>query len=149
MIRLWAKKEHDSFWPLSDVSNAILFKLYWGTKVNLVCTLSLHKAWMSCLYHPLCLHQMRVVTHKYTGVKLLWSTSFLSFRMTDDLVYKPLFYWTRMCPALANSVNPDQLASEEVNWSRSALFVILYVNLYQQSGVSNPIGWQLEMSVAS
>ena len=32
------------------------------------------------------------------------------------------------CPALANSVNLDQLASSEANWSGSALFVIKYVN---------------------
>ena len=32
---------------------------------------------------------------------------------------------------LANSVDPDQLASEEANWSGSALFVIKYVNFYQ------------------
>ena len=35
------------------------------------------------------------------------------------------------CPILANSVDPDQLASEEANWSGSALFVIKYVNVYQ------------------
>ena len=29
---------------------------------------------------------------------------------------------------LANSVDPDQLASSEANWSGSALFVIKYVN---------------------
>ena len=28
------------------------------------------------------------------------------------------------CPVVANSVDPDQLASEEANWSGSALFVI-------------------------
>ena len=32
-------------------------------------------------------------------------------------------------PVLANSVGPDQLASEEANWSRSALFAIKYMNL--------------------
>ena len=32
-------------------------------------------------------------------------------------------------PALAISVAPDQLASEEANWSGSALFAITYVNL--------------------
>ena len=32
-------------------------------------------------------------------------------------------------PAFANSVDPDQLASEEANWSGSALSVIKYVNL--------------------
>ena len=35
-------------------------------------------------------------------------------------------------PVLANNVDPDQLASEEANWSGSALFVIKYVNLYKQ-----------------
>ena len=34
--------------------------------------------------------------------------------------------------------------SEEANWSGSALFAIKYVNLYQQSGESNLIGWKLE-----
>ena len=34
------------------------------------------------------------------------------------------------CPVLANSVDPDQLASEEANWSGSVLFVIKYVNFY-------------------
>ena len=34
--------------------------------------------------------------------------------------------WTQICPAFANSVDidPDQLASEEANWSGSALFAI-------------------------
>ena len=44
-----------------------------------------------------------------------------------------------MCPAFANSVDPDQLASasEEANWSGSAVFVIKYVSLYQEPGSSN------------
>ena len=53
------------------------------------------------------------------------------------------------CPVLANSVDPDQLASEEANWSGSALFVIKYVNLYQKLRSSNLIGWKLEVGVAS
>ena len=56
---------------------------------------------------------------------------------------------TRICPTFANSVDPDQLASEEANWSGSALFAIKNVNLYQQSGSSNLIGWKWEMGVAS
>ena len=52
-------------------------------------------------------------------------------------------------PSFANSAEPDQLASEEANWSGSALFAIKYVNLYQQSGSSNLIGWKLEVGVAS
>ena len=50
---------------------------------------------------------------------------------------------------LQNRVDPDHLASKEANWSGSALFVILYVNLYQQPGSSYLIGWQLEVGVAS
>ena len=38
---------------------------------------------------------------------------------------------------------------EEANWSGCTLFAIKYVNLYQQSGSSNLIGWKLEMGVAS
>ena len=54
-------------------------------------------------------------------------------------------------PVLANSVDPDQLASEEANWSGSALFVIkyMYVNFYQKPESSNLIGWKLEVGVAS
>ena len=44
------------------------------------------------------------------------------------------------CPVLANSVDPDQLASEEAKWSGSALFVIKYVNFYQKAASSNLIG---------
>ena len=32
-------------------------------------------------------------------------------------------------PCFANSVDPDQLASSEANWSGSALFAIKYANL--------------------
>ena len=53
------------------------------------------------------------------------------------------------CPVLANSVDPDQLASEEANWSGSALFVIKYVNFYQKPGLSNLISWKLEVGMAS
>ena len=60
----------------------------------------------------------------------------------------PLSCWTRIYPAFANSVDPDQLASEEANWSESALFAIMYVNLYQKPS-SNLTGWKLEMGVAS
>ena len=34
-------------------------------------------------------------------------------------------------PLQINSVDPDQLASEEANWSGSALFVTKYLSLYQ------------------
>ena len=41
------------------------------------------------------------------------------------------------------------MASEEANWSGSALFVIKFVNLYPQPGSSNLIGWKLEVGVGS
>ena len=54
-----------------------------------------------------------------------------------------------MCPAYANSVDPDQLASyEEANWSGSTLSWH-YKNFYQQPGSSNLIGRKLEVGVAS
>ena len=53
------------------------------------------------------------------------------------------------CPVLANSVDPDQLASEGANGSGSALFVFKYVNFYQKPGPSNLNGWNLEVGVAS
>ena len=52
------------------------------------------------------------------------------------------------CPVLANSVDLDQLASEEANWSGSALFAIQYLNLYEQLGSSNTIGCKLEVGQA-
>ena len=61
----------------------------------------------------------------------------------------PLSCWTRIYPAFGNSVDSDQLASEEANWSGSALFAILYVNFYQQSGSRNLTGCYLEVGVAS
>ena len=53
------------------------------------------------------------------------------------------------CLGLANSVDPDQLASSEANWSGSALFVIKFVNFYQKPGSNNLIVWKLEVGVAS
>ena len=47
------------------------------------------------------------------------------------------------------TVDPDQLASEEANWSGSALFAIEYVNLHKQSRSSDLIGWKLEVGMAS
>ena len=65
-----------------------------------------------------------------------------------DLVLLTLVLLNTTCHVLANSVDPDQLASEEVNWSGSALFVIKYVNFYQKPASSYLIGWKLEVGVA-
>ena len=64
-------------------------------------------------------------------------------------MFLPLSCWTQIYPAFANSVDPDQLASEEANWSGSALFVIKYLNLYEQLGSSILIGLKLEVDMAS
>ena len=81
----------------------------------------------------------------------------------------PKYSDTRTCPKISTGpfhsllltvvlLNPDmsclckQCRSRsvgEANWSGSALFVIQNVNLYQQPGSSNLIGWKLEVSVAS
>ena len=65
----------------------------------------------------------------------------------EDLLTLHLLNTT--CPVLANSVDPDQLASSEANWSGSALFVIHYVNFCQKPGSSNLIGWKLEVGISS
>ena len=52
-------------------------------------------------------------------------------------------------PVLANSIDPDHLASWEANWSGSALFVMKYVNFYQKPGSSNLTGWKLEVGMTS
>ena len=55
----------------------------------------------------------------------------------------PWYCWIPICSAFSNSEDPDQFASG------SALFVIKYVNLYQQPGSSNVIDWKLEVGMAS
>ena len=52
--------------------------------------------------------------------------------MNKQVIASPWSCWSRICPAFANRVDPDQLASSEANWSGSAPFVNMYVNLYQQ-----------------
>ena len=61
--------------------------------------------------------------------------------------YQPWSCWTQIYPAFANSVDPDQLASEEASWSGTALFgtKYMYVNLYKQPRSINLISWKLEM----
>ena len=44
-------------------------------------------------------------------------------------------------PTFANSVDPDQMASEEAIWSGSTLFVILFVILNENILWHNLIGW--------
>ena len=66
-----------------------------------------------------------------------------------NIFFLTLLLLSTTCPVLANSADPDQLASEEANWSGSALFAIKAVDFYQKPGSSNLIGWKLEVGVAS
>ena len=50
--------------------------------------------------------------------------------------------------AFENSVDPDQMASEEAIWSGSTLFFIQFMNLYEQTTLSYLIGWLSEKGVA-
>ena len=75
------------------------------------------------------------------------NVSFFSFSHNNHNLTLLLLNMT--CPVLANSVDPNHLASEEANWSGAALFVIKYVNFYQKPGSSNLIGWKLEVGMAS
>ena len=54
---------------------------------------------------------------------------------SDTKHYLTLLLQNTTCPVYANSVDQDQLASDEANWSRSALFVIKYGNLYQKTRI--------------
>ena len=52
-------------------------------------------------------------------------------------------------PTFANSVDPDQMASEEAIWSGSTPFVIQFVNLNGNIIWCNLIGGESEMGVAN
>ena len=60
---------------------------------------------------------------------------YIKLKTLDNMILSDLtlLLLNKICPALANSVDPDQLASEEANWSGSALFVSKYVNFYQKN----------------
>ena len=83
-----------------------------------------------CLYH-ICLDNF--IFSSYDVKMCSWFRIFdlvifdrsmiLSELSSIELVLTLLLLSTT-CPVLANSVDPDQLASEEANWSGSALFVM-------------------------
>ena len=80
---------------------------------------------------------------------------FLNNAMTDKLKngipspYLTLLLPNMSCSVLTNSVDLDQLASEEANLSGSGLFVIKNMHFYQKPRSSNLICGKLEVSVAS
>ena len=63
-----------------------------------------------------------------------YSSDYSKTALIVVLFFSRFFFSINPGPAFANSVDPDRLASEEANRSGSALFVIKYVNLYQQPG---------------
>ena len=75
-----------------------------------------------------------------------WSTRF-DVSLTMVLLNPDLHSHCKQCRS--RSVGFFKLVSEEANWSGSALFAIKYVNLDQQSGLGDLIGWKLEVVVAS
>ena len=77
------------------------------------------------------------------------SSNLIGWKLKVGVASLLLSCWTRICPVVAYSVDPDHLASSEANYSGSTLFVIKYVNLYPQPGSSNLIGWKLKVGVAS
>ena len=65
----------------------------------------------------------------------------------DSLVYTHIHVLTLVLliqdiPAFTNSVDSDQLASEEANWSRSALFVINWLKIWSGCGILIYSEWQ-------
>ena len=67
-------------------------------------------------------------THKSRGIQLIGPGYLQKVIKGVNWLLSPieltLLLLNMTCPVLANSVDPDQLASEEANWSGSSLFVI-------------------------
>ena len=119
---------------------------------NLVCALTLWRSGLRLLkgqFSPF----LTIICLRYDNgevlsfhILILQKVSFLcSCSLTLVLLNPDIHIFN----AFANGVHPDQLPSEEVNWSGSALFVIQCVNLYQQPGSTNLNGWKLEVGMAS
>ena len=62
----------------------------------------------------------------------------VNVNLNVNLTFILLFTTT---PTLANSVDPDQMASEEAIWSGATMFVIQFVNLNENIIWCNLIGW--------
>ena len=89
-------------------------------------------------------------------MKVLWPSWDSKLRpidlQSDELPTALLNYSLRVCmltlillftttPTFANSVDPDQMASEEAIWSGPTLFVIQFMNLNENIIWCNLIGW--------
>ena len=101
--------------------NAWMHKIIWAFLIYIMPSRSFLIAWF--ITHPGQTCEYSTWLYYCTKIHTL---TFILLNMTN--------------PTFANSVDPDQLASEEANWSGSALFAIKYVNWYQQPGSSDLIG---------
>ena len=82
-----------------------------------------------------------------------------SVKMSPSCSMGSRYYWVTIFTVTLVLLNPaipcfckqcrSRSVGLEANWSGSALFAIQYMNLCQQSGSSNMIGWKLEVGVAS
>ena len=75
-----------------------------------------------------------LISYYTHGPEALSSTTKFDIFLTSPQKCKSCVFLTLVLlnpdiPCFANSVDPDQLASEEANWSGSALFAIKYANL--------------------
>ena len=66
---------------------------------------------------------------------------FLQFLHLLQYINLTLILLFATTPTFANSVDPDQMASEEAIWSGSTVFVIQFVNLNENIIWCNLIGW--------
>ena len=157
-------------WLLADSESpdqtARMRRLIWAFAVCICLRISLCMTWPICEHwRPRATstsHKKHLIRASIARLQNHWLVKTISmYRSTLDLIsqthqqirafvvairhklHSPWSCWSRLYLAFANSVDPDHLASE------SALFVIKYVNLYQQSGSNNLIGWKLEVGVAS
>ena len=121
-------------------------------------TLNSGWCWKSCLsYKGTChvillakLHDMylyKTTTFPHQPIRSISTVAVLHRFYCISILTLTLLLLNTTCSVLANSVDPDQLASSEANWSGSALFVIKYVNFNQKPGSSNLIGWKLKVGV--
>ena len=78
-------------------------------------------------------HQSNWATKPFSDVILMCTNNLTLVQIITQIgPWFTILLLNMTCPVLAiiaNSVDPDQLASEEANWSGSALFAIKYVNL--------------------
>ena len=126
VILYWHLRPHVIliFSPMAEITQSIFFctfsfKLMWHKLSNTY-------KWTHCM-----LKNISRVNMKYFAISSqkgdnydIWHINPFTPRKIRIRIYWPLSCWTRIYPAFANSVDPDQLASEEANWSGSALFTI-------------------------